>query len=215
MRAFAAGCQGEVVDEPFPTYKPGISVVWGLLRGAPEIIEEANARGDPWFYVDHGYVGRGHTHGYYRVTYKLHQKTWVEDRPSDRWDALNTKLNAWHSGSDVVIVPPAPMVRALFGPIIMPETGVESVKNGKPVLEKFPNAKVVVTWNSIAAVEAVIGGVPCVVHGISAAKPMASPSVDDLRTPDRAMWANSLAYGQFLISEMERGIAWKILKQYL
>lgn len=215
MRAFAAGCQGEVIDDPFPKYKPGICVVWGLLRGAPEVINEADSRGDPWFYVDHGYVGRGHTHGYYRVTYKSHQKTWVEDRPSDRWDALNTKLKAWHSGADVVIVPPSPMVSALFGPIIMPETGVVSVKNGKPVLEKFPNAKVIVTWNSIAAVEGVIGGVPCVVYGESAAKPMASPSVNDLLTPERSMWANSLAYGQFLISEMESGKAWKVLKHYL
>lgn len=213
MRAFAKG-RGELVEPANPKYQSDVTVVWGLARGAPEIIEKAEKAGDPWFYVDHGYVKRGHTHGYYRVTYRGFQKTWVEDRPEDRWEALGTPLRPWKTGSDVVIVPPSATVRALFGPVTLPQ-GVESKKDGKPVPEKFPNARVVVTWNSVAAVEAAIAGIPCVVYGESAAKPIASPSIDDIRTPDRQAWANSLAYAQFTLKEMEAGTAWNVLCAYL
>lgn len=214
MQAFARGAGGDYVEQAFPRYVPDVTVVWGLARGGPEIIEKSEKAGDPWFAVDHGYVLRGHTHGYYRVTYRGFQKTWVEDRPEDRWQALGKALMPWKTGSKVVIVPPSETVRALFGPCELP-AGIESKKDGKPVTEKFPDAGVIVTWNSVAAVEAVIAGIPCVVYGESAAKPVASPSVDDIRTPDRQEWAKSLAYGQFTLKEMEAGVAWKVLCAYL
>lgn len=216
MRAFAKGCGGEFVDGS--KYQPAITVVWGLLRGAPELIEKAKADGAPWFYADRGYVRRAvrdEPDGYFRVTFQGYQKTWVEDRPSDRWDALNTPLQKWRDGNDVVYVPPSPIVSALFGPIIMPTGEPVSKKNGKPFLEKFPRAKAVVAWNSIAAVEAVIAGIPAVVYGESAAIPVSSPSIHDLRFPDRDAWAHSLAYGQWTLHEMESGKAWETLSGYL
>ena len=78
VKAFVAGSGGEVIEGDFPKYRPGIAVVWGLLRGAPQIIEEAKARGDPWIYIDHGYLGRGHTFGYYRTTVGGFQKTTID-----------------------------------------------------------------------------------------------------------------------------------------
>jgi transposase len=215
MRAFAEGCGGTFLEQANPEYQAAITVVWGLLRGAPDIIARAKADGAPWYYLDHGYVKRGHPHGYFRATFQSYQKTWVEERPADRWEALETPLRPWRGGTDVVYVPPSPTVSALFGPIVMPMGDPVSPKNGKPVLEKFPKAKAIVTWNSIAAVEAVIAGVPAVVYGESAARPVASPSTDDLRFPEREPWAHSLAYGQWTLKEMESGQAWQVLSKYL
>lgn len=223
MAAFAQGCSGEMVEGANPKYRPGVQVVWGLLRGAPQIVEQAKERGDPWFCLDHGYFRRGHTDGYYRVTYRGYQKTVVEDRPSDRWEALKLSPGTTARGADVVLVPPAANVQAVFGPYWPPalETGrkvLVSRKDGKPWYEKFKSAHMVVTYNSIAAVEAVVRGVPVMVTGESAAQVFSSPSVESPVVPedeDRARWAWSLAYGQFTLEEMRDGVAWHVLRAYL
>lgn len=223
MTAFAQGCGGELVPDAYPKYRPGVQAVWGLLRGAPQVIEQARIAGDPWFYVDHGYFKRGHTDGYYRVTFRGHQKAVIEDRPADRWDALKSPLWKTPKGPDVVMVPPTPNVQGTFGPYWPPDLNTSravlvSKKNGKPWFEKFKSAHMLVTYNSIAAVEAVMRGVPVMTFGESAAQVFSSPSVEDPFVPDeasRARWAHSLAYGQFTINEMQDGTAWRVLRAYL
>ena len=223
MAAFAQGSGGELVDPANPKYHPGVQVVWGLLRGAPQIIEQAKERGDPWFYVDHGYFRRGHTDGYYRVTFRGYQKTAIEDRPADRWDALKLPTGKTPRGPDVVMAPPAPNVQGVFGPYWPPDLNTDrkllvSKKDGKPWFEKFKSAHMLVTYNSIAAVEAVLRGVPVMTFGESAAQVFSSPAVEQPFTPDpaeRERWAHSLAYGQFTLQEMQDGIAWQTLRAYL
>lgn len=216
MGAFAQSCGGELVERANPALKPGISVVWGLMRGGHEVIEQAKQRGDPWVYMDHGYFRRGHTHGYYRATVGGYQKTAIEDRPADRWNALNIPFSE-HHGQDVILAPPSPTVQAVFGPYWPPElnTGrkvLSSKKDGKPWFEKFKSAHMLITYNSIAAVEAVVRGVPVMTTGESAAQMFSSPGVESpVFAKDRQAWANSLAYGQFTLEEIGQGVAWKIL----
>lgn len=216
MGAFARGCGGDLVERANPELKPGVAVVWGLLRGGHEIVAQAKARGTPWVYMDHGYFGRGHTHGHYRATVGGFQKTVIEDRPPDRWSALNVPFGN-HHGRDVVLAPPAPTVQALFGPYWPPDLKTDrevhvSKKDGKPWHDKFKSAHMLVTYNSIAAVEAVVRGVPVMTTGESAAQMFSSPDVEAPVFPeDRQAWANSLAYGQFTLDELGNGTAWKIL----
>lgn len=216
MTAFAQGCGGTVVERANPELKPGIAVVWGLIRGGHDLVMQAKERGDPWIYMDHGYFGRGHTHGYYRATVGGFQKTTIEDRPPDRWDRLGVKFGR-HHGKDVVLAPPTPTVQAIFGPYWPPGLKtdrkiLESKKDGRPWYEKFKSAHMLVTYNSIAAVEAVVRGVPVMTMGESAAQMFSSPDVESPIFPkNRQEWANSLAYGQFTIREIERGLAWEIL----
>lgn len=217
MGAFAEGCGGKYVDSAYPKYTPGIAVVWGLLRGSVRIIEEAESRGDPWYYVDHGYIGRGHTFGYYRITLRGYQKTVIEDRPSDRWGKLDMKLLPFKKGRDVLMVPPTPTVQGVMGPYWPPKIETarnvcESKKDGRPWYEKHKNIHMVVTYNSIAAIEAIIRGVPVMTTGQSAVEMFSSPSVEEPVCPEnRQEWANSLAYGQFTIDEMRSGKAWGVL----
>lgn len=210
MQAFAQGCGGEFHDKAYPRFHGGITVVWGMARGAPELVEKS---GD-WYYVDHGYFRRGHTHGYYRVTKNARQQTWIREAKPNRWEKLGITLKKRRGGEQVILVPPSPVVKAVMGVYWEPPEGIESRKDGKPFIEKFPKAKVVYTYNSIAAVEAIANGVPCVVTGESAAIPVASPSIDDLTFPDQELqfrWACSLAYGQFTMDEMRTGKAWNIV----
>lgn len=223
MLAFAQGCGGEVIEPAHPKYHHGVQVVWGLLRGAPQIVEQARERGDPYFCLDHGYFKRGHTEGYYRVTFCGYQKTVIEDRPSDRWEALKLQPGKTPCGPDVVLVPPAPNVQGVFCPYWPPDLKTDrkllvSKKDGKPWFEKFKSAHMLVTYNSIAAVEAVMRGVPVMTFGESAAQAFSSPSVEQPFMPDKAereRWAHSLAYGQFTLKEMQDGIAWQTLRAYL
>lgn len=214
MRAFAQGCGGEFIEKAYPNYKGGTTVVWGLHRGAPGLIEKAKEDGGDWYYVDHGYFARGHMKGYYRVTKNGHQQAWIRDSNPDRWDKLGVKLHSRRTGAKVVIVPPSAIVQAVFGPFFEPPEGFTSRKDGKPFFEKFPDAQVVYTYNSIAAVEAIASGVPCVVTGQSGATPVASPSIDELTFPapdQQRRWACSLAYGQFTMEEMRSGLAWRVV----
>lgn len=214
MQAFAEGCGGNLSTQAYPKYKGGTAIVWGLDRGAHGLIEKAKEDGQDWCYVDHGYFKRGHTTGYYRVTKNGHQQEWIRDCPSDRWGKLGIKLHARRNGTKVIIVPPSASVQAVFGPFFEPPPGQTSRKDGKPFFEKFPDAKVVYTYNSIAAVEAIVHGVPCVVTGQSGAKSVASPGIDELTFPDpeqQLRWASSLAYGQFTMIEMRSGLAWRIV----
>ena len=214
MAAFAQGCGGEFHDKAYPRYYGGTSVVWGLARGAPEVWDKTREAGEDAWYVDHGYFLRGHTKGYYRVTRNERQKTTITDCKPDRWEKLKLKLNKRRGGDQVILVPPSATVRAVLGAYWEPPEGVVSRKDGKPFHEKFPRAKAVYTYNSIAAVEAIQNGIPVVVTGESAAIPVASESLDNLSFPDadlQARWAHSLAYGQFTMEEMRTGEAWNIV----
>jgi hypothetical protein len=77
-----------------------------------------------------------------------------------------------------------------------------------------------VTYNSVAATESVFYGIPAfTLAPANAASPVSSQDLTQIDTPyypdkDKVyQWACHLAYGQFHVSEMKDGSAWKILKQ--
>ena len=77
-----------------------------------------------------------------------------------------------------------------------------------------------VTYNSIAAVEALILGKPVFVMGPNAAEPMANTDLSKINnpmmpTPEKVIQlCCNLAYGQFTPSEMVDGTAWRILNEF-
>ena len=77
-----------------------------------------------------------------------------------------------------------------------------------------------VTFNSIAATESVIAGVPAfVLAPCNAAQPVSNTDLEMLDNPwwpneeERQAWANHLAYGQFHVTELANGTAYRILKE--
>jgi len=76
-----------------------------------------------------------------------------------------------------------------------------------------------VTYNSVAATESVFYGIPAfTLAPCNAASPVSSQDLSQIETPyypdkDKVyQWACHLAYGQFHVSEMKDGSAWRILK---
>lgn len=88
------------------------------------------------------------------------------------------------------------------------------VRNG-PLDEALATAKVVITFNSNCAVNAVVEGVPAIVcdQG-SMAWPVAAHELgaQPIR-PDRSKWAMEIAWRQWRLNEIESGEAWDYLKQ--
>ena len=77
-----------------------------------------------------------------------------------------------------------------------------------------------VTFNSVAAVESVFSGIPVfTLAPCNAASPVALQDLSKIETPYYAdrdhlhAWACHLAYGQFHISELQSGSAWRILNE--
>jgi hypothetical protein len=76
-----------------------------------------------------------------------------------------------------------------------------------------------VTYNSVAAVEAVMAGKPAICVGPNAAQQVSSRTLADIEPPLfpdddlREAWLRHLSYSQFTFSEMSDGTAWSILNE--
>jgi hypothetical protein len=76
-----------------------------------------------------------------------------------------------------------------------------------------------VTYNSVAACEAVMLGKPAITLGPNAACQVSShklADIENLRIPtydEREAWLRHLSYSQFTFDEMSNGTAWRILNE--
>ena len=76
-----------------------------------------------------------------------------------------------------------------------------------------------ITYNSVAAVEAVMLGRPAICLGPNAAAVVSSTDLSEVENPkvptddEREAWLRHLSYSQFTFAEMADGTAWRILNQ--
>jgi len=79
------------------------------------------------------------------------------------------------------------------------------------------NVHCLVTYNSVAAVEAVMLGKPAICLGPNAAGVVSSNLLSEIENPKypdadlREAWLRHLSYSQFTFDEMSNGTAWGIL----
>jgi hypothetical protein len=78
----------------------------------------------------------------------------------------------------------------------------------------------VVTFNSVAAVESILAGVPAFVLAPShVAEPVANKDLSKMDTPfypdpDLLMaWCHSMAYGQYHVRELQNGTAFRMMQE--
>lgn len=89
------------------------------------------------------------------------------------------------------------------------------------VQEALSKAWCSITYGSIAVVDSVIAGVPCIVMGNAVARPISSTSLSHVLDPywpaasRREQWAANLAYCHFTPAEIAAGTAWSILKEQM
>lgn len=221
-----------------------------MLRGIMKhkIIKQCWADGRPFRYMDSGYLGNRpspkNPHGWkvwHRIVPNNLQHDRVISRPSDRWNQLGLEVANRRRGSTILIVAPdekpckfynidldtwlaettATIQQHTDRPIVVRERNRSRTdRKVNRVEHALDDVHAVVTFNSIAATEAILAGVPVFALAPSnAARPVSNTDltrIDNPWWPDRdeiLAWAYHLAYGQFHIDEFKNGRAERILKQ--
>jgi hypothetical protein len=222
-------------------------VLRGIMKR--KIIKRCWADHRPFYYMDSGYLGNrpssanpdGWKH-WHRIVPNDLQHGDIIDRPSDRLKRLNVTIESRQSpGRDILIVAPDEK------PCIFYDITLESwLKDTIDTIKKYTDRPIrmrerpasrqdrktqqpnewlhdvhaVITFNSTAATEAILAGVPVFVTApANAARPVSNTNLQAIETPwfpdsDQIYkWACHLAYGQFHIDELANGTAAAILKE--
>lgn len=248
MQKFAAGCGATAT--PLESWNYDDSKDTLVLRGIMKhkIIKRCWQDKRPFYYMDSGYLGNKissrNPQGwkfYHRVVPNNLQHGNVIPRPNNRWDALGIKLQDRKQGENIVVVFPDDKPCTFYN--IDREQWIDTTLNtikqhtDRPIVirdrtasrrfrvaasfdEMLQDAWATVTFNSIAATESVIAGVPAfVLAPCNAACPVSNTDLSKIDSPwwpsdeQRQAWANHLAYGQFHVRELADGTAYRILKE--
>lgn len=184
---------------------------------------------------------------YHRIVNNDLQHGDIVPQSPDRWESLGIRIRPWRKdGRAIVIAMPDEKACTFYD--TTPERWLDSImaqlsgKTDRPVMIRQRTADpdvrtrdqhssfesvlqgdvfAVITFNSVAATESIIAGIPAFVTApCNAARPVANldlACINDPWYPDTDMvyaWACHLAYGQFHISEMEDGTAFAMLEDH-
>jgi hypothetical protein len=218
-------------------------VIRGLGGGSRKAIQHCWTTGRTFYAIDTGYFGNDKKKNVHRVTKNALQYLGpVVERDGDRARQFGYRFKKFKSGSKILLVPPSDKVMDIFGqpsPEIWVQQVTKELKNytDRPIEVRLKPSRAdrtssdtmqaaladdvhcLVTFNSIAAIEALMEGKPAIVLGQNAASVVAETSlanVEKPRKPNRdemdAYMAN-LAYQQFTVPELRSGFAWKIVNE--
>jgi len=220
-------------------------VLRGILKH--KIIKRCWTDNRPFLYMDTGYFGNQpstqNPYGWkvwHRIVPNNFQHGDIIDRPADRWEQHKIKLLPRQSGSKILIAAPDAKPCQVYGIelqqwIDSTITTLKAHTDREIVLrQRDPNRQnrivndfkealkdvwAVVTFNSNAATEAVMAGVPVFVMApCSAALPVGNSDLTKIENPffpDLDLvykWCKHLAYGQFHNRELADGRARQILE---
>lgn len=203
----------------------------------------------PFYYMDSGYLGNYRSERnpeakklWHRIVRNGLQHNEIIQRPDDRWKRLGLKIKKpiKRKGSAILLALPSPKPCKFYDidldkwtadtiAEIRRHTDREIIVREKPKLraervnnsiyEDFEKTHVLVTYNSIAAVESVLHGIPAITLAPTAADPVCDKHISKVEDPtiqhiDKlTAWAHHLAYGQYHYQELESGHAYRMLKR--
>ena len=181
---------------------------------------------------------------WHRVTKNDFQSSVITKRDSKRARTLALRPRKWNkSGENILICPPSMKSMGFFMGKKIKEEDVDEwvdmvykeireytdrpIKIRKkprdrkdrvykdPIKKHFKGCYALITYNSIAAVEAVYNGVPAITLAPNAASAVCRSNISDINSliyPDRTDWVNHLSYCQFSQQEAASGLARDILE---
>ena len=233
---FAGSKQLEDLDISTPI------VVRGIAK--KKVMHKAIEDGRDFYYIDTGYFGNEKTKLYHRCVkngLQFNLPVW-RDCPDDRFLATGTQIRKKTPGKNILVCPPSQKALSYWAvnlqewiesttqeiakhtdrPIVIREKQNRHIRTNDDTMEMALQRDVhcMVTYNSIAAVEALILGKPVFTMGPNAAEPLANTDLKRLENPlmpvvDRVRdLCCNLAYGQFTPAEMIDGTAWRLLQEF-
>lgn len=248
--AQGAGVEPTVLEDWNYDHSSDPLVLRGIMKH--KIIKKCWRDQRPFRYMDSGYVGNRknplNPQGwklYHRIVPNNLQHNAVVDRPADRWEKLKIQISSWKKSGKKIIVAAPDDKPCIFYDIDLQQwinNVVQTLKQytDRPIeirsrdpnrqtrinndLETALNNDVfaLVTFNSIAATESILAGVPAfVLAPCNAALPVANTDLSKIESPwypdsDQVFrWACHLAYGQFHNQELSDGTAQRILDEVI
>ena len=238
LKSFIIGSGGQISvwDKTAEAKTP--VVVRGVTKRKQ--MDACRRAGRDFYYIDTGYFGNGRKKTYHRITKNNMQYLGeVRHRARDRLQATGWQMRKFRPGANILLAPPSQKLLMCYDidldtwleqtvaelklftdrEIIIRNKASRSVRQSTDTMEMAleRNVHCLVTFSSIAAVEALLLGKPAIVLGPSAAAPVCSRAVKDIENPfipsldEVEEWLAHLAYCQFTEAEMRDGTAWRIL----
>lgn len=213
-----------------------------------ELIEYRLKNNLPFYYMDSGYFGNYKSQQnpegnklWHRIVKNGLQHSQIIQRPDDRFRQLGLQIKkpTARKGNAILLALPSEKPCKFYGidlqqwkeqtvaeikkhtdrPIIIREKPkARSQRLVNSIYQDFDKAYVLVTYNSIAAVESILHGIPAITLAPTAADPVCDKSISKVESPtiqhiDKlTAWAHHLAYGQFHHRELADGTAWRLLQ---
>ena len=178
---------------------------------------------------------------YFRVTFNFPQLNKIYSVPEDRFNKLGVTIKPWRkTGSKILILGSSRGTNSFYGGglwmnkikqkvtsqtnkyiVCREKLSSKWVVAAKPLEDELVSCFATVSLISIASVKSVLEGVPTFCHPDSCCAPIAQTFKDtrlNLEKPyrpgGRLKWAQSLAYGQFTLEEMAKGLPFIHHKEY-
>lgn len=243
INMFAKGANLPIYDyNDYPKDKP----IMIRSMGKRKLIKECWENKKTFYYMDSGYIGNYKSQAnpsgwkvWHRIVKNDVQHNEIIDRPDDRWKALNYPIDKRKKGNHIVLVTPSEKPCKFYGinrddwvkstvaeikkhtdrEIIIRDKQPRQHRITKTIFEDLKGAHALVTYQSIAAVESVLFGIPAFTLAPTAADAVCDKDLKDIESPTLQdehkiyKWACHLAYGQFHNRELANGTAWRILRE--
>ena len=241
---FAEGCDGALVSSQEALLTP-VEHPFGI-RGMKftAVVNQCWQTGRTFYYIDNGYVGNVGRKVYFRIIKDhVHDIRTIIERPRDRLDQCPFTLKKFTPGSKILVAPPSEKSFSLWAidqqqwidktvaeikqhtdrpiEIRLKRTRDDRMRENTMEQALADDVHCLVTYNSVAACEAVMLCKPAITLGPNAAGVLSSHTlaeIERLRIPtedEREAWLRHLSYSQFTFTEMSDGTAWRILNEQL
>lgn len=243
LTSFILGSGGRISSWDREAKTNNALVIRGLGGGSQKAIRHCWETGRPFYAIDTGYFGNHKSKLWHRVTKNNLQNVGpIVERDSNRLKKIGFTYKEFSPGSKILICPPSEKVMNLWNqpsPEEWTKNTIEELKKYtdrpievrlKPARSERVSTKTIdaaladdvhclITYNSIAATEALLNGKPAIALGPNAASALCNKSlseVENLNIPTKDeiyAFVKHLSYCQFTEDELRSGLAWRILNE--
>ena len=243
LTSFILGSGGRISSWEAEKETDAALVIRGLGGGSQKAIKHCWETNRTFYAIDTGYFGNEKKKEFHRVTKNGLQFTGpLVKRDTNRLSVIDYRFKPFTPGRKILICPPSEKVMNLWGqsdPETWTKQIVEELKSFtdrpievrlKPIRSERITTKTmeqalsedvhcIVTYNSIAATEALMNGKPAIALGPNAASVLCDSrlsSIEKLKIPDQAemfSFVCNLSYAQFSQAELQDGTAWRIINE--
>ena len=242
LEDFILGSGGQIGTWDYKDQNDTTLIIRGLGGKSQKALKHCIANERDFYAIDTGYMQPGRKKEYHRVTRNGLQNTGpLIEREADRLQKLKWKPQPIKTGRKILICPPSQKVMKFYNEDV--EAWIANTLNeikdytdrpveirNKPTrTERVTNKTIwqaladdvhcLVTYNSIAATEAFLFGVPAIALAPNAATSVCNTKLSDienLNVPTSVLQhqlAKHLSYCQFTAQELRNGTAWSILNE--